>query len=78
VLQLCKGLSFLHTSARTIHSNINPESILINNAVRLFPEPQIDASQLSTYREIGNWVVLVSLFPSNVPMALDRLGIPVV
>ncbi|KAH9997522.1 kinase-like protein [Russula vinacea] len=32
VLQLCKGLSFLHTSARTIHSNISPESILINNA----------------------------------------------
>ncbi|KAF8503756.1 other/SCY1 protein kinase [Russula emetica] len=32
VLQLCKGLSFLHTSARTVHSNINPESILINNA----------------------------------------------
>ncbi|KAH9966454.1 other/SCY1 protein kinase [Russula dissimulans] len=32
VLQLCKGLSFLHTSARTIHSNINPESVLINNA----------------------------------------------
>ncbi|KAI0295520.1 kinase-like domain-containing protein [Russula brevipes] len=32
VLQLCKGLSFLHTSARTIHSNINLESILINNA----------------------------------------------
>jgi serine/threonine protein kinase len=34
MLQLCKGLSFLHTSARTIHSNINPESILINTAVR--------------------------------------------
>ncbi|KAI0306757.1 kinase-like domain-containing protein [Multifurca ochricompacta] len=32
MLQLCNGLSFLHTSARTIHSNINPESILINNA----------------------------------------------
>ncbi|KAI0273824.1 kinase-like protein [Gloeopeniophorella convolvens] len=32
ILQLCKGLSFLHTSARTIHSNINPECILINNA----------------------------------------------
>ncbi|KAI0048222.1 kinase-like protein [Auriscalpium vulgare] len=32
ILQLCKGLSFLHTSARTIHSNINPESILINSA----------------------------------------------
>ncbi|KAI0256494.1 kinase-like domain-containing protein [Lactifluus subvellereus] len=32
MLQLCKGLSFLHTSARVIHSNINPESILINNA----------------------------------------------
>ncbi|KAI9466010.1 other/SCY1 protein kinase [Lactarius psammicola] len=32
ILQLCKGLSFLHTSARTIHSNIHPESILINSA----------------------------------------------
>ncbi|KAI9452325.1 other/SCY1 protein kinase [Russula earlei] len=32
VLQLCKGLSFLHTSARTIHSNINTESVLINSA----------------------------------------------
>ena len=33
ILQLCKGLSFLHTSARLVHSNINPETILINNAV---------------------------------------------
>ncbi|KAF8275226.1 kinase-like domain-containing protein [Lactarius quietus] len=32
ILQLCKGLSFLHTSARTIHSDIHPESILINSA----------------------------------------------
>ncbi|THH10987.1 hypothetical protein EW146_g8196 [Bondarzewia mesenterica] len=32
ILQLCKGLSFLHGSARIIHSNITPESILINNA----------------------------------------------
>lgn len=32
VLQLCKGLLFLHTSARIIHSNISPGSILINNA----------------------------------------------
>ncbi|KAI1787884.1 other/SCY1 protein kinase [Ganoderma leucocontextum] len=32
ILQLCKGLSFMHTSARMIHSNINPESIVINNA----------------------------------------------
>ncbi|EIN07701.1 kinase-like protein [Punctularia strigosozonata HHB-11173 SS5] len=32
ILQLCKGLSFLHTSARLIHSNISPESILINNS----------------------------------------------
>lgn len=33
ILQLCKGLSFLHTSARIIHTNINPESVLINSAV---------------------------------------------
>ncbi|KAI0317305.1 hypothetical protein OF83DRAFT_1058941, partial [Amylostereum chailletii] len=32
ILQLCKGLQFLHTSARRIHTNLNPESILINNA----------------------------------------------
>ena len=34
ILQLCKGLQFLHTSARLIHTNINPESILINQSVR--------------------------------------------
>ncbi|EJF65710.1 other/SCY1 protein kinase [Dichomitus squalens LYAD-421 SS1] len=32
ILQLCKGLSFMHTSARLIHSNVNPESIVINSA----------------------------------------------
>ncbi|EMD38567.1 hypothetical protein CERSUDRAFT_64821 [Gelatoporia subvermispora B] len=32
ILQLCKGLQFLHSSARLIHSNITPESILINNS----------------------------------------------
>ncbi|KZT26503.1 kinase-like protein [Neolentinus lepideus HHB14362 ss-1] len=32
ILQLCKGLAFLHTSARLIHTNINPESILINTS----------------------------------------------
>ncbi|RXW24865.1 hypothetical protein EST38_g947 [Candolleomyces aberdarensis] len=32
VLQLCKGLSFLHSSAQLIHSNICPESIIINSA----------------------------------------------
>ncbi|OCH95578.1 kinase-like protein [Obba rivulosa] len=32
ILQICKGLQFLHTSARLIHSNITPESILINNS----------------------------------------------
>lgn len=30
ILQICKGLSFLHTSAQLIHSNINPETIIIN------------------------------------------------
>lgn len=33
ILQLCKGLQFLHTSARLIHSNITPESIIINSSV---------------------------------------------
>lgn len=32
ILQVCKGLAFLHTSARTIHTNLTPEAILINNA----------------------------------------------
>ncbi|KIL69577.1 hypothetical protein M378DRAFT_683459 [Amanita muscaria Koide BX008] len=32
ILQICKGLSFLHSSAQLIHSNISPESIIINNA----------------------------------------------
>ncbi|TRM57589.1 hypothetical protein BD626DRAFT_551011 [Schizophyllum amplum] len=32
VLQICKGLSFLHSSAKLIHSNINPESVIINSA----------------------------------------------
>ncbi|KAF8636534.1 hypothetical protein AX17_003346 [Amanita inopinata Kibby_2008] len=32
ILQICKGLSFLHSSAQLIHSNICPESIIINNA----------------------------------------------
>lgn len=32
ILQLCKGLQFLHASARLIHSNINTETIIINNA----------------------------------------------
>ncbi|KAH7889933.1 kinase-like domain-containing protein [Phlebopus sp. FC_14] len=32
ILQLCKGLSFLHSSARLIHSNLNPECIIINEA----------------------------------------------
>ncbi|KAL5490200.1 PPK32 [Sanghuangporus weigelae] len=32
ILQLCKGLSFLHSSARRIHSNINPENVLINSS----------------------------------------------
>jgi hypothetical protein len=33
ILQLCKGLVFLHTSARMIHSNLDPESVIINSAV---------------------------------------------
>lgn len=32
ILQLCKGLSFMHSSAQLIHSNICPESIIINTA----------------------------------------------
>ncbi|CAE6423488.1 hypothetical protein ACGC1H_002678 [Rhizoctonia solani] len=32
ILQLAKGLSFLHTSARLVHSNLNPSSVLINSS----------------------------------------------
>ncbi|KAG9116805.1 hypothetical protein FRC07_007446 [Ceratobasidium sp. 392] len=32
ILQLAKGLSFLHTSARLVHSNLTPSSVLINSA----------------------------------------------
>ncbi|KAF7966844.1 hypothetical protein HWV62_36889 [Athelia sp. TMB] len=32
ILQLCKGLEFMHNSGRIIHSNINPETIIINSA----------------------------------------------
>ncbi|KAJ4488353.1 other/SCY1 protein kinase [Lentinula aciculospora] len=32
VLQICKGLSFLHSSAQLIHSHLCPESIIINRA----------------------------------------------
>ncbi|KAH9180355.1 other/SCY1 protein kinase [Lactarius sanguifluus] len=44
ILQLCKGLSFLHTSARTIHSNIQPETILINSAASPIPLKRPDGS----------------------------------
>ncbi|KAH9483858.1 Protein kinase domain-containing protein ppk32 [Psilocybe cubensis] len=32
VLQMCKGLSFLHTSAKLIHSHLSPETVVINGA----------------------------------------------
>ncbi|KAJ7349275.1 kinase-like domain-containing protein [Mycena albidolilacea] len=32
ILQICKGLSFLHSSAQLIHSNLGPESIIINSS----------------------------------------------
>ncbi|TEB36020.1 kinase-like protein [Coprinellus micaceus] len=32
ILQLCKGLTFLHNSAKLIHSNICPESVVLNAA----------------------------------------------
>lgn len=33
ILQLCKGLSFLHTSTKLVHSNVCSESVVINGAV---------------------------------------------
>ncbi|KIJ60622.1 hypothetical protein HYDPIDRAFT_98218 [Hydnomerulius pinastri MD-312] len=32
ILQLCKGLSFLHSSAKLIHSNLKPECVIINDS----------------------------------------------
>ncbi|KAG6897837.1 hypothetical protein C0992_010325 [Termitomyces sp. T32_za158] len=32
ILQICKGLSFLHSSAQLIHTNINLETIIINGS----------------------------------------------
>ncbi|KAJ7074317.1 kinase-like domain-containing protein [Mycena amicta] len=32
ILQICKGLSFLHSSAQLVHSNIGPESVIINSS----------------------------------------------
>ncbi|KAJ3985207.1 other/SCY1 protein kinase [Lentinula detonsa] len=32
ILQICKGLSFLHSSAQLIHSHLCPESVIINRA----------------------------------------------
>ncbi|KAF7295265.1 Kinase-like protein [Mycena indigotica] len=32
ILQICKGLSFLHSSAQLIHSNLGTESIIINSS----------------------------------------------
>ncbi|KAG6833472.1 hypothetical protein H0H87_006044 [Tephrocybe sp. NHM501043] len=32
ILQICKGLSFLHSSAQLIHTNLNPETIILNGA----------------------------------------------
>ncbi|KZO99308.1 kinase-like protein [Calocera viscosa TUFC12733] len=31
LLQVCRGLEFLHTSARLVHSNVSPEAVLINS-----------------------------------------------
>jgi hypothetical protein len=36
ILQICKGLAFLHNSAKLIHSNLCPESVIINGAVSGF------------------------------------------
>ena len=38
ILQLCKGLSFLHSSAKLIHSNLKPECVIINEAVCEVPQ----------------------------------------
>ena len=58
ILQICKGLSFLHSSAKLIHTNICPESVIINNAVSLSSEqshPSYGCSRLFTIQ--GDWKV---------------------
>ena len=58
ILQVCKGLSFLHTSARTIHTNLTPESILINSAVSETLHPRMLRRAESYVMETGRYLVL--------------------
>jgi SCY1-like protein 2 len=55
VLQICKGLSFLHTSAKLIHTNISPETVIINSAVsgRFFGLP----FHALTFTAQGDWKI---------------------
>ena len=37
VLQIAKGLSFLHQQAKTVHLNLSPDAIIINSKVVAIP-----------------------------------------
>ena|SRR5258705_3366215 len=54
ILQICKGLAFLHNSAKLIHSNICPDSVIINGAVSGF-EIRVDIYQ--TFLLQGDWKI---------------------
>lgn len=69
IIQVCKGLSFLHTSAQLIHSNINPESIIINGAV----SPYTSFHKIILNKHLGRLEGLRSRF--NDPLTWPR-GIP--
>jgi hypothetical protein len=55
-LQLRKGLEFLHSSARLIHSNLNLETVIINS------EAYAELN-LVVNREIGKFLGWAKPFP---------------
>jgi SCY1-like protein 2 len=63
ILQLCKGLEFLHSSARLIHSNLNPETVIINSAVSLWECEAYAELNLVVNREIGKFLGWAKPFP---------------
>jgi serine/threonine protein kinase len=76
ILQLCKGLSFLHTSARLIHTNLKPECVIINDVVSVpVPDGQPCGYILvAAFRVIGKFLVLALPSPSLVRMDLRPVG----
>lgn len=77
VLQLCKGLSFLHQSARSVHSNLNPNTVLLNKTgdwklsglALAIPLRQPDGSR--TTWEFPQWEHRI---PSYIQRSFDYMG----